>query len=247
MNKNIEQNINYNDCVIKKLTEEQILFLKDNVEFSSKCLEYLDNELKNFNNDLDYYIWKICVFDNMFFNLPFTLEDVIFIPISYINKSIVLPTFIDKIFYNNINLINKNFSKTLIHEKIHLLQRYNQKKWNEYIVKNTNWIIVDKEIISNITFINNNQIIYNPDTYYLNTFFLYSINKNNTNYQNNNKYYGLMLFNSKFEIKNIWFLTKEMDDKIFLYPVTSQITIHEHPYEELAYNLANKLIYYSSN
>lgn len=233
MNKDITENVNFNDWVIKDLTEKQINFLKININFSSSCLENLDEKLKNFNIDLDYNTWKICVFSEMFFNLPFTLQDVIFIPVSYIDKSMKKSLPLDFLFTNS-DAISKNFSKTLIHEKIHLLQRYNQTNWNNYILSETDWIIFNNEIIFNLTLINNNKIIHNPDTYYVNNNFAYSIDKK--------YYYGQMLLNSSKEIKNIWYEMIDSNNKKYLYPISHSILKYEHPYEELAYNLSENLI-----
>jgi hypothetical protein len=214
----INKNDNYNNRIITNLSQKQIDFLQININFSSQCLTKINTKLKNKNPNLDINIWKICVFSEMFFNLPFTLDDIIFIPISYLNSSL----------NTNNNIL---FSKTLIHEKIHLLQRYNQHIWNDYIINNTKWIIVDKTPVYNSSLINNNKIIYNPDTYYLKNIFVYS---------NNNKYYyGQMFLNSNNQIKNIWYEYTTFGN---LFPVNVQVTNYEHPYEELAYVLSNELI-----
>lgn len=230
-NKEINSSTNFNDWIINELTKEQIDFLKNNVKYSMECLKKLDNSLSNKNSDLNYDLWKICIFDNMFFNLPFTLQDIIFIPISYIKSSMHSRGFFD-ILLKSEN-INRTFSKTLIHEKIHLLQRFNEKIWDKYILDNSKWTIVNKEIFKKCSLINDNRIIYNPDTFYVNNKFVYK--------DNNNYYYGQMLYTSKKEIKNIWYCVKEHDNILNLYPDSEFKKKYEHPYEELAYNISNQL------
>lgn len=233
MNKKLETH-NFNNWIFKNITNEQQTFLRENIKYSMNCLNNLNSELINKNSDLNYNFWKICIFDNMFFNLPFTLKDVIFIPITYINSSMNKSNIMDYIF-NNSEIINKNFSKTLVHEKIHLLQRYNENIWDNYILKNTNWSIVNKTLIINCSLINNNKIIYNPDTFYVHNKFVYK--------KDNTFYYGLMIVNSHYEVNNVWFQAIEIKNKINLYPVNELINKYEHPYEELAYTMAYDLVF----
>lgn len=234
---NVNINTNFNNWVIKNLSEKQINFLKSNIKLSVRCLKNLNRELNNKNFNLDYDLWKLCIFDNMFFNLPFTLLDVIFIPRSYIISSMEKEkTGLLDFLFDDQNQINKGFSKTLVHEKIHLLQRYNQDIWNKYITANTNWRIVNKPIYFNSSPINNNKIIYNPDTYYVKNVFAYLEPKSNI------FYYGQMLLNSNKKIRNIWYQMVSSNDKINLYPIYNSITKYEHPYEELAYTMSDELI-----
>ena len=230
---NVNINTNFNDFVIKNISDKHINFLKFNIKFSAECLQNLNPQLINKNLNLNYNSWNICVFSEMFFNLPFTLSDVIFIPQSYINSSIGNSGLLDFLFDGSTQ-INKTFSKTLIHEKIHVLQRYNQDIWDNYIIANTNWIIIHKEIYFNSTLINNNKIIYNPDTYYVNNIFAYPVSDIN--------YYGEMLLDSNKKIKDIWFQMVNSNNKINLYPISYSVSKYEHPYEELAYSISNELI-----
>mgnify|MGYP003339419985 CR=1 FL=1 len=80
---------------------------------------------------------------------------------------------------------------------------------NKYILENTNWRITNKDLLIKCTLINNNHIIYNPDTYYV---------KNNFMFLDNEKYYyGKIIFNNKKVIDTIWFQVCEQKDKINLY------------------------------
>lgn len=232
------QTDNFNEWIINNLSNEHKNFLKENIKFSMKCLNKLNSSLTNKNSNLDYNLWKLCIFDNMFFNLPFTLQDIIFIPISYVISSMAKPNIINYILNKNY-FVNKNFSKTLVHEKIHLLQRYNQNIWDNFILKNKTWTIINnpiinKPIVINCSSINNNKIIYNPDTFYVHNKFFYQ--------KNNMYYYGLMYVNLHNEVKNIWFQAVILENKINLYHVNEIINKYEHPYEELAYTIANDLV-----
>jgi hypothetical protein len=51
-----------------------------------------------------------------------------------------------------------------------------------------------------------------------------------------------MFINSNFNIKNIWYEAINLNKKNYLYPVSYSVNKYEHPYEELAYDLSNKLI-----
>lgn len=193
-------------------------FITKNILFSIKKFDNFDNELKN--DDFEYYLkhWNICIYKNMFFNLPFTLANVIFLPINYIENA-----------NNNANNdISTKFIKTLIHEKIHILQRNNQTIWNKYIEKYTNWIQHHNKLIEKSSLLNNNKIIYNPDTYY-SPFIL----------KNNDKSYFCNLYvDKKSNINNLWYCIINSN----LYPLTLQINKYEHPYEELAYVISDKLM-----
>lgn len=225
-NSNISDYSNIEKNIIKELSQQQKKFINVNIIFSSNKMLNLDYQLQNKNLKLNMNMWNLCVFKNMFFNLPFTLQDIIFIPIDYINDSIAQS--------DNI-LINKKFSKTLIHEKIHLLQRYNQDIWDEYIISNTNWKINSFPKLNNtICLIKPNYIIFNPDTNYVEKNFYYKLN--------DKKYFGYMFINSHKKINSCWYQLINSNNKYILYPVNNFIVKWEHPYEELAYEISKKLV-----
>jgi hypothetical protein len=58
---------------------------------------------------------------------------------------------------------------------------------------------------------------------------------------NEKYYYGKLIFNNKRVIDTIWFQIDEQKDKINLYVDINFNKKYEHPYEELAYNMAEKL------
>lgn len=127
--------INRNNTIIKKAN-----FLLN---------KYLENDLKK-NNVLNE--WNICLTNNNFmFNFPFTLDNIIFMPLKY-----------------NISNNDDELITTFIHEQIHIYQRFNLKEWNEYILKNTKWRLCKIKLIKNM--------IYNPDTFYKKYSYCYVLN-----------------------------------------------------------------------
>jgi hypothetical protein len=226
--KNHNNNYNYNNNVIDKLLDSELEFIKKNIFIVDKKMKKLDAKLINLNEIIKSNIWKICIYTDMFFNFPFTLNDVIFMPYSYIKNCVK-------------SYDNTKFQITMIHERIHILQRYNQKLWNEYIKNNTNWIIFNNNdfklnILS--TLYNTNKII-NPDTFYLDKIFFLNIN--------NQLYYGELIKNNfNNNIKPLWYEVKyknnnKNENQLELYPTHNLISNYEHPYEELAYLLSNEL------
>ena len=165
---------------------------------------------KKINKKLDAYfidfkqlfIWNICFTKNNFmFNLPTTLGNIIFMPYSYMKNA------------------NKNtYIQTLIHEKIHIFQRFNLNKWIFYILKTTNFKLSKNIFIPNE--------IYNPDTFYD---FTFVYNHNNENYK------GFLDENLKTKWLNI--NTQELYE-------SDDMPKYEHPFEVLAYeNLQNIQFY----
>ena len=157
----------------------------------------------------------------MFFDLPFTMDKIIFIPESYLNKSI------------QANTNTNNFIITLVHEQLHILQRYNQIKWDEYIKTHTNWILLSNiQLDKNITYYKTTQVA-NPDTTYPNKIYVYK--------QSNKLYWGeLVKRDSSPKVIDQWFVL--LPNTFDLYPVHEQISKYEHPYEELAYEISKSLV-----
>jgi hypothetical protein len=207
-NKKYYFNDNLSNNIHQDINNKILLYLVENIEIADNIIN-LELDKKFIIEDFD---WKICLTkENFLFNNPFTLGDVIFLPKKYIEDNINSK--------ERINIIN-----TLVHEYIHISQRYKSNIWNKHILKNTNWILLDYKI--NDDNINNNYIL-NPDTYYLNNSFLYK--------DNNKLYYGRFEFNTKLQICWYEFINnKYIKVNTFLYK-------YEHPYEEMAYTLTENL------
>jgi hypothetical protein len=213
--------------------------IKNNYElylFLVECIKksYIYILKSNLYNKLfeNINIWNICIVQNIMFNFPFTLQNFIYIPLNYIEKN-----------YKNMNSID--LIKTLIHEKIHIGQRYKEKIWEEYIKKtNKNWIkiyknnkinnILDYNIKNNkISLIDTNEeFINNPDTFYNNFKYIYHID--------NNFYYGNYVYNS--HNKNAYIKYFEIDILNNRLKKTNIRLEHEHPYEIYAYIISQKII-----
>lgn len=212
-------NLNKNIITISNIEYE---FLSKSVSSAIYYLQNLNKYLQNKSVNLSNNVWNICIYSGMFFDLPFTLEDIIFIPHSYLIKSI--------------NLNNNNFVITLVHERIHLLQRYNQEIWDAYILENTNWILrQDVYLNKKITYYKTTKVS-NPDTTYPNKIFMLKIN--------DHVYWGeLIKKDSEPTVYDQWFQIKQsnLPNTFDLYPWMS-ICKYEHPYEELAYVLSKNLV-----
>lgn len=179
---------NHVDNEINKSLNEKIIIA------TQKIKKNLD---KNFYTENDLNIWNICVTKNNFmFNYPFTLSNIIFIPKNIINS--------------------KDIVNTLIHEKIHIFQRYNINYWNNYILDNTPFklckmVLYDNEIL-------------NPDTLYEFNF-IYS--------HNNQSYRGIILYD-KNNIKEYWTLNNKIT-------FDNNLPTYTHPYEVYAYKWADMI------
>ena len=252
-NKNIELNINFDDTECIKqvnvfLSENKNIkdyYLETDYNISIDLINYdykiylwlidcIQIAYKKILNSNKYIIlfenpaqWNISVCENIMFNFPFTLSNIIYLPISYI-----------KLLYDK-NNINK-FVETLIHEKIHLGQRVKEKEWEKFIKNNSkNWIKISSnmEIFNLIEqFININQninnyyFISNPDTFYRNFKYIYK--------DDNKYYYGQYMINNKTKHIIKKYFQIDINKKIF---ESSIILEEEHPYEIYAYEISNEL------
>ena len=157
-----KQNKYYTDLTDQIVSDIPDFIIQNNNDIIIKANNLLNKHLINSlkeNNKPN--TWNICLTQNKFmFDFPFTLSNIIFIPLKY----------------NDYMLKNDkhNLLITFIHEQIHIYQRYNLSNWNEIIINNTNWKLCKFE-----TF---NDMILNPDTFYKNYSYCYMLN--------NNKYYG---------------------------------------------------------
>jgi hypothetical protein len=177
----------------------------------------------HFNNDLaiNNLEWKFIILNSdCFFSYPTTINDVIIIP-------------------NNEYLkIHKNLTKTIIHERLHIFQRYNLNNWNKYILLNTRWKYFNIKnlpsyFIDNINKIKNNYLtIYNPDVNYINDFIYF--------YHDTNYFFGFHILSNN-KLKYNWIMITN-DKFIDLNNINNiKLPEHEHPMEILAYDYAEEL------
>jgi len=167
-------------------------------------------------------IWNICICSDIMFNLPFTLNQYIYIPINFISNCYDLS--------DSTKLI-----KTLIHEKIHVGQRFLEDSWEKFIDSfSTNWIKVSKDknssIYDSVIKIKQNnsyEFVTNPDTWYDFTYVYKNIDR---------LYYGQFIYDKRINnIKIIFFdITDNTDIKL-----VDNILDEEHPYELTAYKLSD--------
>jgi hypothetical protein len=211
---------NYN-IYIWLIKSIEIAFLK--ISKTNKYIELFENPSH----------WNISVCKNIMFNFPFTLSNIIYLPISYI-----------ELCYSSND--TDGLVKTLIHEKIHLGQRNKEEEWEKFINNNSNkWIKIKSNTkIFNLIehFINNNtntntntqnySFISNPDTFYPNFKYIYG--------DEEKYFYGHYILDKK---------TKQIEKKYFQIDInkktfepTSKDLNEEHPYEIWAYKISNDLI-----
>tara|TARA_B100001094_G_C18144375_1_gene779778 strand:+ start:464 stop:1219 length:756 start_codon:yes stop_codon:yes gene_type:complete len=145
----------------KRMNSNKYRTYEDNcINFTNKEKIHLKMIIKNIKSKINRYRikkseWNIIkTRNNLEYGRPFTLDRYIFIPEG-------------KIYDNNIE-------ETLLHEFIHIDQRYNQLKYNNLYEKYLDWYRLDN--IKESYFIKNNKII-NPDGVDNNWYFHYKGNK----------------------------------------------------------------------
>jgi len=211
--KNIEKSklVNFYINNILNFTIKEKMFLKKNVAY---IINYCNNYTKIINN------WKfIKISDKIDKGMPFTVDKYIFLSNKLLDK-------IDK------NQINKEFMDTLIHEKIHIIQRFSQKKFNEFYKNNLN-IINSKNLF--ITDYWKKKHLKNPDGLDINWIYKY----------NNNYYLPLLIFQNNDINQIIIKLNKKLEttkdfDNIRNFPIFKNIPDNisvYHPNELVAYIL----------
>jgi hypothetical protein len=196
-----------------------MIYYKLLIKTTNDANNYLNS---NYNNNYplnkNSNTWTFYIYKNMMFELPFTLGNVIFIPYSYLKNS-------------------KTLVKTLIHEKLHTLQRENTSLWNNYIIDIApEWIIInknnklfDKLSNNNVQKYINKIIIVNPDTCYADFKYIYKIN--------NDLFYGILVLENN-KVVTMWLLLDMINDDVS-FTITNKLNlpIYEHPYETFVYNM----------
>ena len=253
INKNYKQKNIYLglDCKtnidIIELNFEMYLFFLDCVEKSHDFFLNTNNKNSELKKLFESFIlceniqtWNFCIVHNVMFNYPFTLNNIIFIPINYLE---------DNFKSKNTN----NIATTITHEKLHITQRYCEEAWNDYIYnQDNNWIKLNNSneifiqiknnIINNGTDTNinitdeNEEFITNPDTDYDNFKYVYKIN--------NDYYYGNYVYN-KIK-KNIYIKYFKLDKDKKKLIKTDEKFKEDHPYEQYAYKISEIITQYKS-
>lgn len=224
----------------KQLTDQLKKFIIESIHAAHK---YITQSKYSFLTQYpNHHIWKISINHNIFFNCPFTLHDIIFLPLDFIKKC------------SNTN--TSYFITTLVHEKLHVSQRLNTILWSQFVYGNIfnnvfSWIKIPRShiLFSRIDdFTNTNtkskyKFIKNPDIEY--TDFKYIL------FYESKYYYGNYVLATRnlhdAPIKIVYFQITfsdmdfvELDDDIILKFFRKNL-VQEHPFEYYAYKLSEEI------
>ncbi len=167
------QNIKKNDLAkfyidnILDFTSKEKKILRYYVKYINKVCEKYNKISDNWN-----FIKISSIIDK---GMPFTLDKYVFLSDKYLKKMLISKT------------LKKEFLDTLIHEKIHIIQRFNQNLFNEFYINNLNIIYSKKLQITdywkkrhykNPDGLDIKWIYKNDNTYYLPLLIMNDNNKN---------------------------------------------------------------------
>ncbi len=209
----------------KKEYMDRIVLVPD--EYKKKLNESIEEAQKKINESklvaLNKIPWKIMISRNgLEMNMPYTIDDCIIIPL-------------DNLKYLNNSSNNEIFIKTLIHEKIHILQRKNQEILNKFYKENYKFIELNTKL-QNIPEQWNKINMTNPDS----NFDLWI-------YKYNLKEYLPLLVVINGQTKEFAFNINNLDEYIDLRKVVLDESLPKncslyHPNEILACDLADKIM-----
>lgn len=238
INNFIDQHLATKSIYINTTSKLYIDLIEYDIElylFFINCVEDSVNIIFKYKNQQlfgNIFEWNFIISSDIMFNFPFTLEHIIYIPITYIKEC----------FEKNDKI---NFTRTLIHEKIHIGQRTNIIQWDNFIKKqNNHWIKINRsdeifELVenniktnSNILSDSNYKFITNPDSYYNDFKYIYL--------DNNEYYYGHYVYNQDTKKIKIKFFNIDINNKTL--KQTNKVFDQEHPYETFAYKISDELI-----
>jgi hypothetical protein len=209
----------------KKEYMERIVLIPN--EYKIKLTESIEEAQKKINESklsaLNKIPWKILISRNgLEMNMPFTIDECIIIPLDNL-----------KYIQNNSN--NEIFIKTLIHEKIHILQRKNQDIFNNFYKDNFKFVELNSKL-QNIPEQWNKINMTNPDS-----------NFDSWIYKYNLKEYLPLLVVINGQTKEFAFNINNLDEYIDLRKVILDESLPKncslyHPNEILACDLADKIM-----
>jgi hypothetical protein len=210
-------NDNFKESYIKNLfsltNEEQQKIDR----YTSIC----DKKLRRVNLSIFFrYPWKIVKSNNnLELGMPFTLHDIIIIPSYMINRL-------------NEHTINNNFIDTLIHEKTHVIQRFNQTKFNTFYMKT--YPFLKKTIYKLPTELHKNNMV-NPDSN--GQYWLYKFN--------NSLFYVFLKYKRRGRVTSYAVdknnIEADLDYLKKIYKFNPSTSVY-HPNEIFAYELASQIL-----